>query len=80
MSGLLHPTVTDTGDLRQNSNQLEMGQRQDKNPLCAADDASETASASVQRVRRAVVGKRVPATEREKPQVTGFVPPMRSLP
>lgn len=39
----------------------------DKNPLCAADDAGETASAPVQMVRRAVVGKHAPAREREAP-------------
>lgn len=39
----------------------------DKNPLCAADEAGETASVSVQRVRRAVGGKHAPAREREAP-------------
>lgn len=29
VSRLLHPTVTDKGDFRQSSNQLEMGQRQE---------------------------------------------------
>lgn len=46
--------------------------------LCAAEDASETVGAPVQRVRRAITGTHTPT--REKRPVTGLVPPLVSPP
>lgn len=68
MSGLLQPTVTDTGDFRQSSKRLEMGQRQETKTHSVLQMMQvKEASASVQRVRRAFVRKHVPARETEDP-------------